>query len=60
VMKPYPLSGLNHFTVPVATSNPLLPWPCRTRVLSDRPPAGSPGRELLEAKTTMLNPHPAV
>jgi len=37
--------------------NPLLPWPCRNRVLS----AGASGsrrmRELLEAKTTMLNPH---
>src|SRR5918999_1902548 len=27
VMNPYPLSGLNHFTVPVATSNTLLSCP---------------------------------
>src|SRR5919108_1206517 len=43
VMKPYPLSALNHFTMPVATSNPSFPgragprsvrWPpgsCRAR-----------------------------
>src|SRR5439155_12814552 len=29
-MKPKPFSGLNHFTVPVATANSLLPWPART------------------------------
>jgi hypothetical protein len=36
---------------------PSFPCPCQTWVQSDRPPAGSPGRELLEAKTTMINPH---
>src|SRR5918999_308469 len=35
VMKPYPLSGLNHFTVPVATSCPLLSWP-RPDLTTDR------------------------
>src|SRR5918992_1766648 len=56
-MKPYPLSGLNHFTLPVATSNPLLSWPCPDISVSGGLPAGSPARELLEAKTAMRNPH---
>jgi hypothetical protein len=48
-MKPNPFSGLNHFTVPVAMSLPLLPRPARTCCGVARPSAtGDAGRELLQ------------
>src|SRR4029077_17805353 len=49
-MKPKPFSGLNHFTVPVATGDSLPPRPGRAWCALRCPPAsgaGAPVRELL-------------
>src|SRR5947209_19577594 len=43
-MKPKPFSGLNHFTVPVATAIPSFLGPERTWVLFAGPPARWPAK----------------